>query len=80
MEKNCVNNFLYIYLYVYNCGIMHTCIQIVYLDVDMRAGEGVKVKRQVWTATATEAFSEGLCQVSLPSDFSVCLLHVCTCT
>ena len=26
-------------------------------------GGGGKVKRQVWTATAIEAFSEGLCQV-----------------
>ena len=38
-------------------------------------GGGGRVKRQVWTDTAIEAFSEGLCQVHL-----ACPATTCTCT
>ena len=34
-------------------------------DVCLKVGGGGKVKRQVWTDVAIEAFSEGLCQVYL---------------
>lgn len=39
---------------------IYTCMYMYILDACMKAG---KVKRQVWTDTAIEAFSEGLCQV-----------------
>lgn len=41
-----------------------------------------KVKRQVWTAAATDAFFEGLCQVSLgcleSKDILIVMKHVFT--
>ena len=40
-------------------------------------GGGGKVKRQVWTATAIEAFSEGLCQVLYILYIHYCYVHVC---